>query len=455
MDGSQQETGSSSFPNFIVGTHEYSRDTFGRLVTTTPTTIFTTDTQFTAQKQNIDFVSTGTGLITVDVSNSIISLSASGSGGRAVRQSREYLLYQPGKPQVATFTFVPNYSGTFDSSVAIRAGLFDDYRDKNTGGSTYPGAGVEVNQPSMGHFFEISGNQLFVVERANSPNNILNVNRIPQNNWNVDTLNGDRSRSPSGYTLPVLPLNPCIVFIERQWLGLGSVRMGVIINGRPIICHSFQNRNLGRPYTHLSKLPVRWEIEKVAGGSANTATMASICAVVQVMGTYTTFGPIFSIPMSIAGTQVTVDTTVRPIVAIRLQQQYCRATIKLKSVEIMNSDTQVNTRLSSGFTVYKNPTISGAAFTWVKHPDSNSMIEYYYFPTYTTSAYTLSGGIPTLSAFITEGVTVQDSLTIEELITATSYCSDIKGNSDILVVGAKAISSTTPLVVNLVWIELT
>lgn len=429
----------------------FTRDAFGRIVMTTPTTIFTTEAQFTAQRSFMDYVSTGSGRVFVDVSNSLITLSASNNGGgRAVRQSREYLLYQPGKPQLFTFTMVPQYSGTFDNSVAIRAGIFDDYRDKNTVGSVNPGAGFEVNQPSMGHFFELSGNEWFVVERANSSNNVVNVNRVPQNNWNVDTLNGDRTRSPSGFLLP--KDKPVIFFIERQWLGVGAVRMGAYFNARPIFCHTFQNRLLNRPYTHLSKLPMRWEIEKVAGGSTAEASMASICGAVHVLGSYSPFGTLFSLPADIAGTAVTVDTTVRPLLAIRLQQQFCRATFKIKSIEILNTDTNPS---SVSFAIYKNSGINGAAFTWNNHPDSRSMMQYYYFPSYNTSAYTITDGIPVRSSFVSKGTTLQDAFSIEELVTSHSFCSDIKGNPDILVVAAKAISGTAPLVVNVVWLELT
>lgn len=450
MERALTENIPGTFENFLTTPATgFTRDAFGRVVMTTPTTIFTTDAQFTSQLPVIDYVSTGTGTVTLDLSNTIIPLSASGSGGRAVRQSREYLLYQPGKPQLFNFSLTPQYSGTFDNSVAIRAGIFDDYRDKNTSGSTNPGNGVEVNQTSMGHFFELSGNQWFVVERANSSNNIDNVTRVPQANWNIDTLNGDRTRSPSGF---ILTRDKAILFfIERQWLGVGTVRMGAYFNGRPVLCHAFQNRQLTRPYTRLAKLPMRWEIEKVAGGSSAPATMATICGAVHVLGTYSPFGTIFSIPSNLSATTVTVDTTLRPVLAISLRQQYCRATFKLKSIELLNTD---NTK-SVAYTVLKNPTISGGAISWTNHPDPRSMTQYFYFPSYTTTAYTVSGGSPGRSGYTNTQSIAQNDLSIEELITAASYCSDIKGNVDTLVVCARAIASAAPICVNLTWLELT
>ena len=450
MERALTENVPSIFESFMTTSASgYTRDAFGRIVTVTPTTIFTTDPQFTSQRAVMDYVSTGTGAVFVDVSNSVITLSASGAGGRAVRQSREYLLYQPGKPQLFTFTMVPQSSGTFDNSVVVRAGIFDDYRDKNTAGSTNPGAGVEVNQPSMGHFFELSGNQWFVVERANSSNNVVNVNRVPQGNWNVDTLNGDRTRSPSGYLLP--KDKPVIFFIERQWLGVGAVRLGAYFNGRPVHCHTFQNRGFNRPYTHLSKLPMRWEIEKVAGGSAAQATMASICGAVHVLGSYAPFGNIFTLPAIVNGTTVTVDTTLRPVLAISLQQQFCRATIKLRSIEILNTDNTKNV----AYTLIKNPTISGGSISWTNHPDTRSLTQYFFFPTYTVTPYTVSGGSPVRGGFVATTIVAQDSFSIDDLVTTPSYCSDIKGNVDTIVLCARTISSTAPIAVNMTWLELT
>jgi hypothetical protein len=249
-------------------------DLFGRINTATPTTLFTTHVAFTLQQENLQYLSTGTGSFFYDMSNSIVQHRVGTSAGRAVRQSREYLLYQPGKLQSCHITLVPELSGNFDNSIAIRAGLFDDYRDKS----------AEPNQPSMGHFFELSGNTWYVVERANSYDNVTNVTRIPQNNWNLDTVNGNRSTSPSGYILRIPPNTGVLFTIDRQWLGVGIVRMGIIFNGKPIFVHAFHDRLLGRPYTHLPKLPIRWEIEKVAGGAALPTTMGSICASAQVFG---------------------------------------------------------------------------------------------------------------------------------------------------------------------------
>ena len=433
-------------------------DPFGQMLVDTPTTTFTNHHAFTPGYEYIGYVSTGTGNVFIDISNTVAQLSVSGSGGRAVQQSLEYQLYQPGKVHVINVTLSPQYSGTFDNSVAVRAGIYDDYRDKNTptGAMGSPpflyvssingGTGVETNQPSMGHYFELSGNQWFVVERYNSDNNINNVTRVAQADWNQDTVNGNALTSPSGYVLTAT--TPTVLFfIERQWLGIGVVRMGLFYEGKPVYCHTFQDRTLRRPYTHLNKLPIRFEIEKVAGGSSNTASMAAICSSGQIGGNYITLGSIFSLPANLLSSTVRVGINeVRPILMIRLQQKYCRATFKLIDIEMFGS--------ANGFySVFRNATISGS-ITWIKNPDSRSMMEYAYFPDGSTSTRTVSGGLCIRSGFYSTRAALQDGIATSELITRTQFSSDIAGNPDVCLIAMGAFTANTDVSANMRWIEI-
>ncbi len=414
-------------------------DLFGRINTCTPTTIFTTHPGFTTQREIMDYVSTGTGVITHDISNTTVIMTVGTGAGRAVRQSREYLLYQPGKLQSAYLTGVPQVSGTFDGSTVFRIGLFDDYRDKS----------AETNQPSMGHFFELSGNSWFVVERANSSNNTTNVTRIPQANWNLDTVNRNRATSPSGFNLKTPPNTGILFIIDRQWLGVGIVRMGFIFNGKPIYCHVFHDRLYSRPYTHLPKLPLRWELEKVSGGAAATATAVSICGSVSVLGQFQPLSAMFTLPLTATIATQRLDTTERPLLIIRLQQKYCRATIK--AIEFTFFSDQ-----KGAYCVYKNPTITGAGFTYTPHPDPRSMVEYKTFGGggATPPSYTVSGGTPIRSGFFSQNYASSTVISIDEIITAPAICSDIAGNPDILVVTGYQLASNADVVANIRWLEV-
>ncbi len=437
-------------------------DVFHQLLVDTPTTIFTNHHAFTPTYESVGYVSSGTGSVFVDISNTLVQLTVSGNGGRAVEQSLEYQLYQPGKGHVVCLTLSPQYSGTFDNSVAIRAGIYDDYRDKNTPAGTtgsppflyqssiYGGTGVECNQPSMGHFFELSGNEWFVVERYNSPDNIANVTRVAQADWNSDTVNGNPATSPSGFVLSASSPT-ALFFIERQWLGVGIVRMGLYADGVPIYCHVFGNdpaRTLRRAYTHLNKLPIRYEIEKVAGGSTNAASMAAICASGQIGGDYVTLGAIFSLPSNLTVNKVDTGnpSILRPLLLLRLQQKYCRATWKLLDIELFLKD-------AGFYSVFRNATVSGS-ITWTPHPDPRSMMEYAYLESATGSTRTVSGGLCIRSGFASTRTSLQDALASSELVTRTQFSSDVKGNPDVLVIAAGSWTNNSDAYANARWIEI-
>ena len=320
--------------------------------------------------------------------------------------------------------------------MALRVGLFDDYRDKS----------ADTNKTSMGHFFELSGNSWFIVERTNSTDNVTNVTRIPQKNWNVDTLNGDRSTNPSGF---LLSNEKCLIaFINRQWLGVGAVRMGFVINGRAIVCHLFSHIKIQTPYTQNSRLPLRWEIEKVSGGSAASATLASICGSSQVLGEYTPLGFVSSLPLSATLSPQQVDTTLRPIFILRLRQAFCRASLKVKNITFYGS-------AAGGYTIFKNATVAGGSFTYTTHPDSRSMTEYKSFSGGTTSVFTVTGGIAIDSGFFDSKASVSNIFDPVELTSIHSFCSDIAGNADTLVVAACSLTGNLDVRVAVQWMEIT
>ncbi len=434
-------------------------DSFSRLVVETPYTYMTSHVSFTPQYEIMGYSSTGTGSVVIDLSDTIVQLSTTtAAAGRAFRQSLEYQVYQPGKCHQAIMTWTPQYKGTFDNSVAVRCGIYDDYRDKNTPAGTtgpapylyvssiYGGLGQETNQPSMGHFFELSGNDWFVVERANSPNNILNVTRVAQSNWNIDTLNPALGRNPSGVTLQ--RTTETLFWIERQWLGIGLVNMGIYNSGKPIICHQFKNRGIKIPYTALNKLPLRTEIEKVTGGSSEAAATASICWASQIDGQYIPMGALFSLPATIVQATTRIDSDrLYPVLLLRLQQQFCRATFKIKAVDIYGKAAGV-------FSIFRNPSITGT-ITWVNHPDSRSMIQYAIFANGTVEpTNVISGGMCIGSGFYDKRTTATSGSGAEDLITETQFSSDIKGAPDVLCIAMSGFTDNDDVNANLRWIEI-
>ena len=154
---------------------------------------------------------------------------------------------------------------------------------------------------------------------------------------------------------------------------------------------------------------------------------------------------IYALPTSLATAQ-SIDGTMRPCLVIRLQQKYCRATFKLISLDFYAPQGDI------AYTVYKNPVISGTpALTFTPFPDTRSMVEYCY--TGTPTNYTYTNGIPIRSGFVSKNASFVDQITTQELITAHSFCSDIQGNPDTLMIACSEYSNT-PVYITARWLEI-
>ncbi len=425
-------------------------DLFARQRVTMPTTLFETHASFDISSYRMEQKTVSNATIIHNAENATYELSISGAtGSRAFRQSHEYILYQPGKTQLVYITFVPSLQGDLSGCVA-RVGLFDDYRDKTD----------EVSTPtkvSMGHYIEISGNEWSVVERSNSPDNIQNVVRVPQSQWNLDTLNGRRETSPSGMILGKIAETHLLV-IEKQWLGVGVTRLGFIINGHLVFVHAFYQRPYQFPYHRLNKLPLRWEIEALA--VITKKTLAAICGTVQVEGHYTPVGSIYSMPITYSKFPITAAarTATFPTVicAIQLQQKHCRATIKITEVDIQVQGTTNQERFVT-LSLLWNPTIiltNGK--TWINHPTNTSMTQIIYNNTAGTDISLTDMGTIITTKFSQQASTIGVDINEYLFPSLPSITSSITGKPDTIVLVAQ-MSSTDSVAVNgsLTWMEIT
>jgi hypothetical protein len=176
--------------------------------------------------------------------------------------------------------------------------------------------------------------------------------------------------------------------------------------------------------------------------------MAAICASGQIGGDYITLGSIFSLSSNLITLKLnTGDPNVlRPVLLLRLQQKYCRATWKLLDLELFLKN-------DGFYSVFRNATISGS-ITWTPHPDSRSMMEYCYLGNATASERTVTGGLCIRSGFASVRTSLQDGIATSELITRTQFSSDIKGNPDILVIAAGSWTQNSEACANARWIEI-
>jgi hypothetical protein len=230
-----------------AGNLNSSVDAFGRLRISDPVTLFDA-TNVDYESDKFFNVLSGSAASTHVAATSSTDISVTGAGS-VVRQSKRRMSYQPGKSFLFLNTFVFN-AGQAD--LTQRVGLYDD---------------------NNGVFFSDTDTTLSFNIRNNGVDNT-----VTQEDWNVDKLDGT---GVSGITLDTTKSQ--ILFTDVEWLGVGSVRIGFVIDGQFVVAHIFHNANINNSvYTRTMNLPVRYEIST---GSA-TASMQTICSSVISEGGY-------------------------------------------------------------------------------------------------------------------------------------------------------------------------
>lgn len=276
-------------------------DAFGRLRVSNPYTLFDSQNRFQADNQFSQSL-TGTGSATYLPNESSVSLQVTANGDEAIRQSLRCMPYQPGKGLLVMCTFVmPSATG-----VTSRVGYFN---------------------ASNGVFFQQVGGTKSFVLRTNTSGSPSDARTIDQNDWNGDKLDGTGA---SGVTLNTN--NAQILWMDFEWLGVGSVRCGFIINGEYIVCHTFNNANdLNKVYMTTAILPVRYQITRTSGTGA--ATLTQICSTVISEGGY---GQVSS-PNTVRRTTAlgSISTTFLPLVAIQLNSGREGAIVLPQTVNVM------------------------------------------------------------------------------------------------------------------------
>jgi hypothetical protein len=200
--------------------------------------------------------------------------------------------------------------------------------------------------------------------RSNTSGTPSDSRSATQANWNGDKLDGT---GESGYTLDLT--KPQILWMDFEWLGVGSVRCGFIIDGQYIVCHTFNTANTFGTTVYMTTaiLPVRYEITTTT--SAVAATLVQICSSVISEGGFeqTSIDHVARRTTTFSG----IDTaaTFYPIVSIRL------ASGRLGSVVLPNR-VQFLPLTSQNYEValLKNPTLTGA--TWAATVPSDSNVEF-------------------------------------------------------------------------------
>jgi hypothetical protein len=142
--------------------------------------------------------------------------------------------------------------------------------------------------------------------------------------------------------------------MDFEWLGVGSVRCGFIINGQYIVCHTFNNANeITTTYMTTAILPVRYEITST---SAVAATLKQICSSVVSEGGYEATSSDFVARRTTKRTGF--STTFVPLISIRLVSGREGAVALIKNFQSLPTVTQ-----SYEIALFKNATFTGGSWS--------------------------------------------------------------------------------------------
>jgi hypothetical protein len=283
-------------------------DAFGRLRTSSPLTLF--DSSHRYKDNNLWSTSNTAGTTYVhSVNEGLVALNLpTTANAEIIRETTKVCSYQPGKSLFILNTFVP---ATPKANLRQRIGYF--------------GA-------QNGIYYELDGNTAYFVERSYTTGALVET-RKSQDEWSENALPSlDKSKAQ-------------IVFIDIEWLGLGTVRCGFVINGELVHCHSFHHANLiESTYITTASLPLRYEI-KNTGTTASNSTLKQVCSTVISEGGYELRGlqQAASVPIT-APVDLPTAGTYYNIISLRLKASPNRldAIVILTALSVLAITNNVN-----------------------------------------------------------------------------------------------------------------
>jgi hypothetical protein len=265
-------------------------DAFGRFRVSQPLTLF--DSSHRYRDNNLwSSLTAVSGTYAFNQNQGLMDLTVTAaSGSSVIRETTKVFSYQPGKSLLVlnTFVFAPSATG-----LRQRTGYFGQ---------------------DNGIYFQLDDGTISFVERS-LVTGIPSETIVPLSGWNVDKMDGT---GPSGFTLDITKAQ--ISWMDIEWLGVGTVRCGFVIDGKFVHCHSFHHANrIASTYITTASLPLRYEITNKATTGV-TRTMKQICSTVISEGGYELRGLQQSIGTSITAPKaLAAQGTFYPVASIRLK----------------------------------------------------------------------------------------------------------------------------------------
>lgn len=384
-------------------------DAFGRLRVSNPHTIFDSTLRYTDDTRNWSISTEGGANTSHNVYRSSVSMNVgTASGDKAIRQTKRYFIYQPGKSLqiMSTFTMQPKVN------VRQRVGYFD---------------------ANNGIFIEHDGTTAYIVKRSYATGSVVET-KIPQSEWSEDKFDG------TGYSKVTLDFTKTqIQWIDIEWLGAGTLRIGFVVNGVFYTAHKFHHANLiTSVYMTTASLPIRYEIENT-GTAASATSLEHICNTVVSEGGHTPRVSSRSISTPLAGINVS-NVTPTPVIAVRLKTSRTGGVVVPVSCNLYGlQNTPFN------YNIIQAATITGG--TWVSS-SAESHVEY----NITSTSYT--GGRVLLQGMFTGGTAVPVvDVDFKKYNSGYQLRTNIDGSMETFLVAVQATTNNDDVISSLIWEE--
>lgn len=405
----------TSYPEYVrikegqgnVNFYGTALDAFGRIRVSEPFTLFDSSHRY-EDNGLFDTATTGTASAVHAAATSTVALNVDiGSGDEVIRESKRVFAYQPGKSLLILNTFVMDEAKT---GLRQRVGYF--------------GA-------QNGIFLEQDETTINLVKRSYITGSVVDT-KVAKSSWNGDKLDGN---GESGFTLDLTKAQ--IFWVDVEWLGVGSVRCGFVINGQYVVCHTFHHANvIDSVYITTATLPIRYEITNTAA-TASVSALKQICSTVISEGGYEKKVAPFVVRMTAA---TTVGTSFEPLITIRLASDH------LDSVVLLNKYSVTGTTADTfEYALIKNATLTGASYDTSTFDSVDFDI----------TATALSGGTILKSEYVDSTNQASSTLEVNGVYNyGLQLGRTIGGTSDTLTVAARVLTGTGDTIGTLEFYDL-
>lgn len=325
-------------------------DAFGRLRTTSPVTLFESTHRFADNGLFVTSNTAGNSSFAFVENQSTIDMTVGTTANAEVlRETTKVMSYQPGKSLLIMNTFAMNEP---KANVRQRVGYFGK---------------------SNGIYLENDGTTNYFVLRTNTSSTVVET-KVSQSEWNIDKFDGTGYSSQTGSLehsggIDVSKTN--ILWMDIEWLGVGDVRCGFVVDGKMVPAHIFHNDNKNLvPYMTTASLPIRYEI-KNTGVTTSNSTLKQICSTVISEGGYELYGAQQAVQTPIASpVDLPTAGTYYPVISLRLKSTRLDAIVILTALSLLG----ITNNASYNWQVRAGADTSGGG-TWVD-AGANSAVEY-------------------------------------------------------------------------------